>query len=123
MRRKNCAICSSAIPVNTASSASSRSEIMKIMPTQRVDRPAITAIIPSLLSKKANTTHTIPDPRARYRGMSYRTCALVASLRGPFLSLRVPSRNHKQGLVWFLKAELGYRRYLKDDSIDQQFSS
>ena len=82
MRRKNCAICSSAIPVNTASSASSRSEIMKIMPTQRVDRPAITAIIPSLLSKKANTTHTIPDPRARYRGMSYRTCALVASPEG-----------------------------------------
>src|SRR4030042_3808479 len=67
------------MPVNTASSASDKSEIKKIIPTHNVDSPAITAMILSLRTMKASTVQIIPETKARYRGILYTMCGLLAA--------------------------------------------
>jgi len=67
--RKSCV--RSALPADdkTASSASSKSDIMKIIPTQRVESPAIRAIILSFFITKETMVQIMPMMNATYKGI------------------------------------------------------
>ena len=54
--RKNCLVASSAIPVATASSASEKPDAKNTPPTQKVDSPAMSAVIRFSLRMKSNFT-------------------------------------------------------------------
>ena len=67
--RKNCLVASSATPVATASSASEKPDAKNTLPTQKVDRPVMSAVTRFSLRMKAKIVHKVPINKDIQRNM------------------------------------------------------